>query len=441
MHSKAHSHGSTLGLSWSPANAALTLLLVLLFLIFLILFMTVTAEPVQGQTFTVIHSFAGADGANPYAGLTMDASGNLYGTTHYMGAYGAGNVFRLKHYSGGWVLATLYNFTGGNDGSQPTAGVTIGRDGTLYGTTQLGGPYQCGQVGVNCGVVYNLRPPATAPRSAVYSWNETVLWNFTGGADGGYPNGELIFDQAGNIYGTDGWGGYEGYGNGGAVFELTPSGGTWMETTLYSPTNNGEGQTPSGGVILDNSGNMYGVFTGGGSNGGGAVYELSPSGSGWSMQYLYAFSGQNGGAAAVGGLIFDPLDNLYGATAAGGVHSGGMVFQLTPDSSGWIFNLLYSFPSPTCTTGGCGPQDRLMMDAAGNLYGTSWGGGAYGFGSVFRLSPSGSAWTYTSLHDFTGGSDGANPKSNVVPDAQGNLYGTAAYGGINGDGVVWEITP
>lgn len=441
MHSKTHSHGSTLGMNWSPANAVLTLLLVLLFLIFLILFMTLTAEPVQGQTFTVIHSFTGGDGANPYAGLTMDASGDLYGTTHYMGTYGAGNVFRLRHYTEGWVLTPLYNFTGGNDGSQPAAGVTIGRDGTLYGTTEQGGAYQCGQPGVNCGVVYNLRPPATAPRSAVYSWNETVLWSFTGGADGGYPNGDLIFDQAGNIYGTDWWGGYEGYGEFGAVYQLTPSGGTWTETTLYSPTNDTEGQAPENGVIFDRSGNLYGVFGGGeiGINGWGAVYELSPSGSGWRLAYLYVFPGQNGSVEPFGGLILDSSGNLYGATAAGGADGYGTVFELTPGNSGWTFNQLYSLP--TCDPPACGPRAGLVMDGSGNLYGTTYAGGANRLGSVFKLSPSGSFWTYTSLHDFNGGSDGAYPLAPVMLDAQGNLYGTAADGGASGDGVVWEITP
>jgi uncharacterized repeat protein (TIGR03803 family) len=441
MHRKAHFHTSIFGITSTAANAALAILLTLLFLMFLLLFMTLTAQPAQGQTFAVIHSFTGTDGANPFAGLTMDASGNLYGTTLNGGTGYNGTVFKLRHAGSGWVLATLYSFPGGDNGSQPTAGVTIGKEGSLYGTTFSGGLYPCGQPSVDCGVVFNLKPPATAPRSALYSWNETLLYSFTGGADGGYPNGDLTFDRAGNIYGTDGWGGYEGYGSGGAVFELTRSGDTWTETTLYSPTNNGDGQTPSGGVIFDNSGNMYGVFVGGGPNGGGAVYEISPSGSGWNMQYLYAFAGQSGGPAPIGGLMFDPHGNLFGTTAAGGTNGGGMVFQLVPGSSGWTFNLLYSFPSPTCTTGACGPQDRLVMDGAGNLYGTTWGGGAYGFGSVFKLSPSGSGWTYASLHDFTGGSDGAKAKSNVVLDAQGNLYGTAAYGGMNGDGVVWEITP
>lgn len=314
MHRKAHFHTSIFGIISTSANVAVAILLTLLFLIFLFLFLTLTAQPAQGQTFAVIHSFSGNDGANPFARLTMDASGDFYGTTLNGGTGYDGTVFKLRHVGSGWILTPLYSFPGGDDGSQPTAGVTIGKDGSLYGATFSGGPYSCGQPSVHCGVVFNLRPPATAPRSALYSWEQTVLHTFTGGADGGYPNGELTFDGAGNLYGTAGWGGYLGYGYNGVVYELSRSGGEWTDTVLYTPKNNGDGTDPSGGVIFDSSGNLYGVFSGGGAYDMGAVYELSPSGSGWTVQLLYNFTAPSG--VPVGGLMFDHSGDLYGTTSA-----------------------------------------------------------------------------------------------------------------------------
>ncbi|MGA2372798.1 MAG: choice-of-anchor tandem repeat GloVer-containing protein [Candidatus Korobacteraceae bacterium] len=217
---------------------------------------------------------------------------------------------------------------------------------------------------------------------------------------------------------------------------MTHSGGGWTETVLYSAQPGEDGNNPLGGVVFDRSGNLYGVFWEGGLCDVGAVYQLSPLGSSWTEQTLYGFpcSGDDG-LYPTGGLIIDQSGNLYGTTLESGSSGGGTVFELTPANGGWTFNTQYSF------LGNVGPEAKLIMDAAGNLYGTTYYDGAYGAGSVFKLTPSNGGWTYTSLHDFSAGSDGALPVSNVVFDANGDLYGTASYGGGYGHGVVWEITP
>src|SRR5271165_760892 len=406
----------------------------------------VVTQSAQAQTFTVLHAFSGGAGGNePQAGVTMDAAGNLYGTTYIGGTDacpdGCGIVFKLGKKGSGWILTTLYTFLGsGTDGAYPGGRVAIAQDGTLYGTTEYGGGRGgCSQNG--CGTVFRLTPPPTACKAALCPWSESVLYAFAGPPhnDGGAPQGDLTFDQSGNIYGTTGYGGADNYG---VTYELTPAGGSWTETVLHSQSYS-EGTYPQGGVIFDSSGNLYGVLHSGGQNGFGAVYELSPSGSNWTEQTLYSFVQFISGINPVGGLLIDPSGNLYGTTSTGGSNDGGgIVFEFTPASGGWTFNTIYNLSA----CGPCGPQDKLVMDAAGNLYGTTYGLGNEGYGSVFKLTPSNGNWTYTSLHDFTGGTDGAHPFGPIL-DANGNLYGTTASGGLAncdngvGCGVVWEITP
>ena len=403
----------------------------------------VLTQSAQAQTFKVIHTFTGgADGRGPYAGLTADAAGNFYGTT---GGYGTGGTaFKLSKKGSGWVFNPLYAFRGGSDGAYPTARVIFGPDGSLYGTTVEGGVNGCFN---GCGTVFNLKPPATACKTALCPWTETVLYRFTGGSDGGQPSGvDLTFDQLGNIYGTTGAGGYQGgdcsaSGGCGVVFELTPSNGGWTESVIYTFTGGSDGASPAAGVIFDQAGNLYGTtWTGGNpgcfAGGCGTVFELTPSGSGWVVKVLYSFQGGSDGGDPNAGLMFDGSGNLYGTTTTGGLDNDGTVFELTPSGGGWTFDPLYSF------TGIWGSSGSLVMDASGNLYGTTTDGGAYGYGSVFKLTPSGGSWTYTSLHDFPWYKDGGTLYGNVIFDASGNLYGTASAGGLDtGYGTVWEITP
>ncbi|MGA2902230.1 MAG: choice-of-anchor tandem repeat GloVer-containing protein [Candidatus Korobacteraceae bacterium] len=428
MHGKAHSHSSMLGVSWSPAGVALAIMLTLLLLIFLILFITLTAQPAMGQAYQVIHNFTGgADGAYGYVGLTPDRAGNFYGTAWAGGTYGYGTVFKLNHSGSGWVLTTLYSFAGGNDGATPWGRLALAQDGTLYGTTAYGGG-SCG-----CGTVFHLTPPPTAPRTALTMWNETVIHRFTG-SDGEMPLADLTFDPSGNIYGTTFVGGSTGNG---VVYQLTPSGGSWTETVLYSAQNNGDGRLALGGVVIDRSGDLYSVFALGGPYGYGAVYQLSPSGSGWTERTIYGFTGGSDGAQPMGGLILDSAGNLYGETTGRGNGGGGTLFELSPAGDGWTFYMLYGLSGSY----GGGPSEKPILDAAGNLYDTAYGDGAYGWGSVFKLTPSYGGWTYTALHDFTGGSDGGTPSCTPAFDAAGNLYGTTRAGGAYGYGVLFEITP
>jgi uncharacterized repeat protein (TIGR03803 family) len=426
MHNKVRFQNLLFCTTSRAATAALAIALALA---------TVVITAAQAQTYTVIHNFTGGgDGAWPQAGLTTDAAGSLYGTAYYGGTFGNGTVYRLQHAGLGWVLNTLYSFAGGNDGANPEGRVAIARDGTLYGTTWDGGNY--GQ-----GTVFHVSPSPAAPTSVVALWSETVLHRFSGGSDGALPEGDLTFDGSGNVYGSTAAGGSGGCSGGcGIVYKLTPSGGGWMEAILYAPQEIG-GRFAEDGVVFDRSGNLYGVFAGGGLYGDGMVYELLPSGSGWTENTLHSFTNGSDGATPQGGLIIDAYGNLYGTTSISGAGGGGTVYELSASSGGWICNTFYSFSGSSYV----GPHSKLVMDAGGDLYGTTWESGAYGWGSVFKLTPSVGGWTYTSLHDFTGGSDGALPLSNLVFDSIGNLYGTTSRGGAyqnctQGCGVVFQIT-
>ena len=378
----------------------------------------------QAQTFQVIHNFkSGTDGAYGYVGLTPDLAGNFYGTAWAGGAHGYGTVFELKPSGSSWVFTTLYSFAGGNDGATPWGRVALAQDGTLYGTTAYGGQH-------GAGTVFHLTPPPTA---LAHYWSETVIHHFTG-TDGEMPLGDLAFDASGNIFGTTFDGGDSGSG---VVYELTPSAGGWTESVLYAAQDNGDGELPRGGVTFDRSGNLYGAFSYAGPYLWGAVYQLSPSGSGWTEQTVYGFTGRGDGGDPVGGLLLDSYGNLYGQTYYGGSGGGGTVFQLTPADGGWNLNTLYGFSGPW----GGGLAEKPVMDAAGNLYGTTYFDGKYLNGSVFKLTASNGGWTYTSLHDFTGNSAGGNPTCTLVFDAKGNLYGTTRHGGTYGSGVIFQITP
>ena len=410
--------------------AAMPLLCLLLF-----------AVMAQAQTFTVLHKFTnGLDGAHPYTGLTIDRAGNLYGTAEYGGSQandchivsGCGTVFELVHQGAGFIFRPLYQFQGfpSGDGANPQGRVIVGPDGALYGTTAYGGEDgSCGDEEPGCGTVFKLTPPPTFCKSFTCNWEETQLYNFTGTGDGAGPSGEIAFDSAGNLYGTT----YDGASEfGGTVYELTPAHGTWTLSTLAGFES---GTNPYGGVQLDRAGNVYGtteLF--------GTAFQLLPSGSGWTLNNLYEFSYNGGGWDLAAGLIVGPGGNLYGGTAAGS--PSPVIFELSPSNGGWTYNPFYTFSST-------GLSANLVMDSTGNLYGTTLGDSEEQiYGSVFKLTPSDGGWIYTDLHDFTNGSDGALPYSSIVIDSAGNLYGTASSGGGDrcppsgtGCGVVWEITP
>jgi uncharacterized repeat protein (TIGR03803 family) len=407
----------------------------------------------QAQTLTVLHSFTGGrDGANPMAGLSADAQGNLYGTTE-MGAHGYGTVFKVGHAGSGWILTPLYAFQGGSDGEYPVARVLFGPNGTLYGTTRNGGGTGCSEGG--CGTVFNLQPSPTACGNFLCPWIETILTRFAN--FGAYPLSEVTFDSSGNIYGTTEYGVPLGDGEGscypdcGLVYELTPSGSGWTASTPYGFKDGSFGQLgayPVGGVTFDSAGNLYGGVNGG-YYGDGLIYKLTPPGDPyWTFQDLYDLNG--GGAGPVAKMILDPSGTFYGVNEGENPGYGsqpGSVFSFAPNGSGWTYTTLHTF-----TTVGGGPAGNLLRDSAGNLYGTTILGGdqygscpSQGCGTIFELSPSGGGWVYTVLYEFTGRADGAAPYSNLVMDSEGNLYGTASAGGnsncTGGCGTVFEFTP
>ena len=412
-----------------------------------ILALTLVSAPVlipqtaPAQTFHVIHTFTGGpDGYEPYSGLTIDRGGRLYGTTS---EYVAGTVYEIKPVNGSWIFTTLLNFDG-RDGLIPYSRVVFGTSGALYGTTFEGGTSSDCEFG--CGAVYNILPTATVCKTFSCPWTGNAIASFTDQANGGNPNFvDPVFDQQGNLYGTTAIGGSTGVG---VVFELTHTSNGWTENVLHS-FSGPDGGYPYTGVIFDQAGNLYGTTGYGGDFNQGTVYRLSPSGSGWTLTILYSFQGADDGQQPASTLLMDQAGNLYGSTLVGGSGGGGTVFKLSPSGGGWSFSLIYDFVGQANQNFYPGPVNSLAMDAQGNLYGTAILDGAHGAGSVFKLTPSNGSWTYTSLHDFTGGTDGANPFSGVTLDANGNLFGTTLYGGTThgqecqstGCGVVWEITP
>ena len=406
------------------------------------------AATAHAQTLTVLHAFGTQpnDIANPVTNLTMDSHGNMYGTASSAGhiggscGNGCGGVFELKRVGSGFLYEPLYSFQGGNDGDDPEFGVTIGPNGSLYGTTLHGGG------NLNVGTVFNLKPQPSFCRASLCPWRETQLVRFNQ-INGYYGAGQLVFDGAGNLYGTTWFGGYN---NAGEVFELSPSNGSWTEDILYNFSTGMGGNQPYGGVIFDRAGNLYGTTQWGGSGGYGVVYQLTPNGASWTEAPIYSFTGGNDGGRPEYSLLMDAAGNLYGTTGwVPETGNPGTVYELTPSGGGWTYHLLYAFP---VGAEGAGAVSGLTMDSAGNLYGTaSFEGNQncnYGCGTIFKLSPSGNGWTYTDLYDFTGGSDGAWPFGGVVLDSQGNLYGTAEYGGTGSNcidglgacGVVWELS-
>lgn len=403
----------------------------LIFLTVLATFLVI-APAAQAQTYSVLHYFTGgADGGAPIAGLTMAGPGNFYGTASGGGNQENGTVFRLRYTGSGWVVTTLYSFQSGyGDGSGPKAPVTVGPDGSLYGTTYNGGSSLCAS---GCGIVYKLTPPPAFCRAVSCPWTETVLHYFQGTDGSGPAAAQLIFDHAGNLYGTTYDGGTYGWGT---VFELSPSNGSWTETVLYSFGGGRDGFFPWSGVILDSAGNLYGTTESGGEE--GTVYELSPSESGWTKSILFAFGGRDQGEGAVGGVVMDGQGNLYGSTSSQGSQGGGTAYQLSPSNGQWNYTLLAALPQVSLN----GPLDSPTLDAAGNIYLTSeqvLNNGANN-GAVFEVSPSDGGWQLNTLHTFSG-SDGAWPTGSVILDAAGNLYGTTSIGGHNNWGVIFEITP
>jgi uncharacterized repeat protein (TIGR03803 family) len=323
----------------------------------------------------------------------------------------------------------LHSFNqNGKDGYAPLAPL-IQHAGKFYGTTYGGGSHG------DLGTVFSMERASGV-------WKESVLYSFAGGSDGANPYfSGVVFDAAGNMYGTTQLGG----GGNGTVFKLTPSGSGWIESVLYSFTGGSDGGDPVSSVILDAAGNLYGTTGDGGDltcnvpYGCGTVFELSPQGDGtWTESVLHMFTGGSDGAFPLASLIFDQTGSLYGSTYGGGTHNAGTVFELTPSASGWTEAVLFSF---TGGRDGKNPQAALISDTLGNLYSTTEFGGVYHLGTVFELTPSNSGWTESVLHSLAGQKDGLHPLSGLTLDQSGNLYGATYGGGGSGRGIVFELEP
>jgi uncharacterized repeat protein (TIGR03803 family) len=394
--------------------------------------------------YKVLHKFNGTDGAHPDNDhLTFDAAGNLYGTTEEGGAYGNGSVFELTpNADGSWTESVLYSFTGGSDGAHPMAGPIFDATGNLYGTAADGGAY-------GNGTVFELNPNLDG------TWTESVLYSFTGGGDGQWPRGGLIFDASGTLYGTTFIGGAYGWG---VVFRLAPnSDGSWTEKVLHSFVYQSNGEPDHQSLAFDSAGNLYGTTDGEYySQCCGEVYELTPQQDGsWQFKVLHHMTRGNGGYSGDATLVFDQAGSLYGTTSWGGGKGCaewagcGVVYKLTPGSDGsWTEHVIYRFKGGT---DGEQPYAGVVFDAAGNLYGTTlhggggtcsdfWGGS--GCGTVYKLTPnSKGGWTEQVLHRFLGAA-GGNSWGGIILDGNGNIYGAASGQGTSGSsGTVFEITP
>jgi uncharacterized repeat protein (TIGR03803 family) len=399
-------------------------------------------------TYSNVHLFSGgSDGRYPVGGVTIDASGNLYGVTEQGTGQEWGAVFELTPASDGWTERALYHFKAGSDGLNPQAGVTFDSAGNLFGTTYQGGGINSCSLG--CGAVFELKPKGGG------KWSESLPHSFSSMNNGVDPGGPVVFDSAGNLFGTTIAGGNDG----GTVFKLIRKGGGWQYDLVYRfrlyNSKHPDGEQPTGGLVIDGAGILYGTTSSGGtcqySSSCGTLFKLTPkSGGGWRESILYNFCVQTNcpdGYGPTGSLIFDAAGNLYGTTFGGGAYQGGTVFRVDPTGKETV---LYSFqfqPKNDVSY----PLGPLLFDAAGNLYGTAINGGPTspqcprGCGGVFELVRSGNGWTESVLHLFLGGTDGAYPSGNLVFDGLGNLYGTTQQGGSTvcqaGCGTVFELTP
>ncbi len=404
--------------------------------------------------YKVLWNFAGApaaDGAFPSGALISDSDGNLYGSTQRGGTApasacamdGCGTIFELSPNSDGtWSEKVLYSFCASPvngiclDGAEPLASLTFDSAGNLYGTTSIGGPAQPLN---QAGIVFKLSPPLL-PGDA---WTESILHNFCSDygndecLDGYRPYSSLIFDAAGNLYGTTLSG---GNGGGGTVFELSPGSLGWTETVLYSFCSSGtrycpDGANPVSGVTFDAAGNLYGTTAYGGSNNGkgaGTLYELSPSSIGW-IETLLTFPGDKYGYP-LGSVTFDSTGNLYSTTNRGGGY--GNVFQL--DLKKHTSRALY-FSQQNGS-----PDSGVLIDSRRHvLYGTTTMSDGEQVGSIFQISGSGKEVVIHSFCQIGSCADGAGPDASLIEDRTGNLYGTTVNGGAvgSGYGVVFELTP
>jgi uncharacterized repeat protein (TIGR03803 family) len=387
------------------------------------------AQPQDG--FNIIHHFTGKEDGGSPSGVAIDKAGSLYGAAQ-SGGSGNGTVFKLFEAGSSWLLNPLYTFAGAANGSAP-GGVILSQNGGLYGAA-LGGLQNC--KGGYCGLIFDLRPMPTACRTSSCAWAEHPLYQFAGPTDAS-GGGALVADHAGNLYGVSASGGAQQQG---AVFQLTPSLAGWTESILYSFTGGADGAAPTD-VIVGNDGNLYGAAGLGGANGSGVVFQLSPSAGGWTETVLYDLPAIIYPPSNPHSLVQDNAGNLFGEYQYWDDYYygyNGIVFMLSSSNGKWAYTELRR---------GDQDQDlflNLIMDTAGNLWGAGGGvagcAGSYGHGYIFELTQANGGWQYSTPMVFQG--NVTFPASGALAlDAQGNLYGTTGSCGKYDKGTVWQFTP
>jgi uncharacterized repeat protein (TIGR03803 family) len=411
-----------------------------------------SAADAWSEGYKVLYNFNSTN-ANPSSGLIVDGAGNAYGTTAQGGNDHSGTVYELSPTTGYHLLFAFSN--AGHGGKHPQGNLVFDSVGNLYGTTVSGGvdKTECSNQG--CGVVFELSPPSTNGGL----WTETVLYSFCSQADcadGAEPQAGVAIDALGNLYGTTFIGGNPGCqeeGPGcGTVFELSLTESGWIESVIHEFVI-GNGAFPRGSLIFDTAGNLYGTTASGGQENGGTVFELSLIGGVWNQSVIYDFNGSSGstdGCSPEAGLTLDAAGNLYGTTAVGGSSGSGngsgfgTVFELSPMSGQWVESILYSF---TGGDDGANPESTLTLDAIGNLYGTTLAGGGalgcnrVGCGTIFELTPNGGEWLESLFRFPVNGQLGTQPNSQLFFNSDGKIYGTTMAGGAKGadDGVLFGI--
>jgi len=409
----------------------------------------------NAYTLSTLHTFCSlencADGYNPIPDLLLDKSGNLYGTTYNGGTIGNGVVFELVRDNGNntWSFHVIHTFCSKHnctDGGSPQSGLIIDKDGNLYGTT-IGG--------WNGGVAFELSPPAAGKK-----WNYKLLHSFC-------PNGNIYcrqgdgspaqltyagaaaglpYDGVSALYGVSGGGAY----NEGLIFKLAPKPGTskWVEKVLYNfcPLSScPDGSSPHQMLIMDAKGSLYGTTVQGGANNSGVAFVLTPNSRGtkWTETTLYSFCALPNcadGGVPWGSPVMDATGSLYGTASTGGATGNGVVYKIQPNSANSRESVMYDFCSQPNCTDGADPRSTLVLNASGTLYGVTLGGGLWGEGNVFELN--GSLQTLYDFCSLPNCTDGQNPYAGVIMDGSGNLFGTTIGGGWNNQiGSVFELSP
>jgi len=406
----------------------------------------------------ILYTFTGgADGAAPNGSLLADKTGNLYGAAPAAGigtcgdGFGCGTIFELTPNSDGtWSQKVIYSFRGGNDGWNPSPGMLFDVEGRLYGATNEGGD-RCSYPG-GCGTIFRLTLQSDG------TWSKSTLYRFLGGTDGQNPSG-VVSDGKGNLFGATFFGGTNACSSGigcGTVFELSLStGGTWSESIIYRFAGGSDPYGANASLILDSNGNLYGTSESGGGSpncsvGCGAVFEVSPNGGTWSETVLYAFTGGADGANPFAPVVLGKDGNLYSTAAGGGDLSCtpynqpggcGVVFELQPNGGQWSESVLYTFQGGS---DGAIPISSVVFDPQGDMLGATNIGGnggcyeAFGCGTVFALRNTGNQWYEEVLYAFTDGSDGAYPAGNLLL-RNGSLFGATSNGGAAELGTIYQI--